>query len=160
MNTTVGREGARLTALEAARELGRWFDGDYTPTARSDFDAYQESIQPIIERMKAQQDEQNESDLQLKCVKALREMGLVVSASANGIKCSGRQMLQMKNRGLVPGWPDLTVIDRHGAHVYIELKTRKGLLSKDQIDVHALLNKRKCQVYVCRSVDEVVRLFA
>lgn len=149
-----------LTPQDAHQELRRWFGGVPSEPVRSDY----QNLHGIIERMKAQQaaaeEIMTESDLQYDCVQALRELGLLVSASANGVKCSGRQMSQMKNCGLIPGWPDLTVIDRKGKHVYIELKTRKGHLSDEQVVVHEALQRRLCQVHVCRSVDEVVRLFA
>lgn len=146
----------RLTPQEASNEIARWFRCD--PSQASD--PYTDELKPIIERMKANPlPDVLESDLQFDVVHALRKLGLIVSASANGIKCSGRQMNQMKNRGLIPGWPDLTVITRSGEHVYIELKTPVGKLRPEQIVVHEVLRARGCQVHTCTSVDEVVRLF-
>jgi hypothetical protein len=158
--TTLELDG-RLTASDASQEIARWFRCD--PSQAPGFDPY-DTLKPIIERMKEKQatayEAQSEADLQYDVVNALRKMGLIVSASANGIKCSGRQMNQMKNRGLVPGWPDLTVITRGGEHVYVELKTPKGKLSPEQVIIHATLKAAGCRVHTCTSVDEVVGLFA
>lgn len=52
------------------------------------------------------------------------------------------------------GWPDLTVIYPSGAVIFIEMKTPRGVLSPDQLRVHALLRKQKGVVYVIRSIEE------
>jgi hypothetical protein len=103
-------------------------------------------------------DLQTESDLQFDCIQALKKLGVFVSASANGIKCSPRQMRQMKNKGLVPGFPDLEVILPGPKHIYIELKTRTGKRSPEQIAVHTKMDSLGCEVHTCHTVDEVLRL--
>lgn len=56
------------------------------------------------------------------------------------------------------GWPDLTVIYPSGAVIFIEMKTKTGRLSPDQVRVHALLRKQKGIVYVVRSLQEAENL--
>lgn len=107
----------------------------------------------------AQQSPDSEGDLQRKCVNALRELGWFVSASANGIKCTPRQMSIMKSRGLVVGFPDLQAI-KPNRHVFIELKTPKGVVSDAQQICHSTLRVLGKEVYVCTSVDEVLEVCA
>lgn len=110
----------------------------------------------IVAQMLAKQ---SENELQFDCVQALRKMGVFISASANGIKTTGKQMNQMKNRGLVVGFPDLHAIGPGPRHVFIELKTKTGKTSVEQLMVHATLRDMGCEVFTCTSVDEVVGIF-
>ncbi len=103
--------------------------------------------------------DESEGDLQRRCVTALRDLGWFVSASANGIKCTARQMSIMKSRGLVVGFPDLQAI-KPGRVVFIELKTPKGIVSDAQLICHSTLRVLGFEVHVCTSLDEVLEAVA
>jgi len=62
-----------------------------------------------------------------------------------------------KAMGLRPGWPDLELIYR-GQMIYIEFKSDRGRLSKDQRQVHAELKAAGAFVHVVRSVDEFLKV--
>ncbi len=60
----------------------------------------------------------------------------------------------MKARGVKAGWPDIQILWRH-AYYGIELKTRKGVLSKAQKELHPRLRATGAQVAICRSIEDV-----
>lgn len=101
----------------------------------------------------------SENKLQNDIVKALRKMGLFVVAIPNGGKRRPREAAQMKNRGVVAGFPDLMVLHWNGKTDFLELKTEDGRLSDEQFDIHSKLTARQYPVHVVRSVDEAVRVF-
>jgi hypothetical protein len=103
--------------------------------------------------------DESEGDLQRRCVTALRDLGWFVSASANGIKCTPRQMSIMKSRGLVVGFPDIQAL-KPGRVVFIELKTPTGIVSDAQHICHSTLRVLGFEVYVCTSLDEVLEAVA
>jgi hypothetical protein len=57
-----------------------------------------------------------------------------------------------KVAGARKGWPDLCfVLDKEV--VYVELKTLKGVVSKDQKAVHKEMRSRNIRVYVVKAKD-------
>ena len=62
---------------------------------------------------------------------------------------------QLKAMGLKAGWPDILILFAERAY-WIELKTKAGRLSPEQIEAHDYLRCARCKVAVCRSVDEVM----
>jgi len=72
-----------------------------------------------------------------------------------------------KAMGCKAGLPDLMFIERRGNkhHSYavvrfIELKTRTGKVSKDQVAAHEELRNLGAMVAVCRSRDEVLEVLS
>lgn len=61
----------------------------------------------------------------------------------------------LSGRGVQAGCPDILVIDG-GRALWIELKSKRGRLSPDQVCCHALLRRAGAVVTVCRSLDEVI----
>ena len=53
------------------------------------------------------------------------------------------------------GIPDITAIYR-GIYVGLEVKTKIGRLTKDQVKMHARMHKNGVRVFVVRSVDDVI----
>lgn len=53
------------------------------------------------------------------------------------------------------GWPDVTIIFPNGLHIYLEIKTDSGRLSKIQEHVHEKLRGYGCYVHTVRSLSEV-----
>ncbi len=85
----------------------------------------------------------------------------LVHHSANEVSLSGgaarAAVGKAKGLGMVPGWPDLTILLPGGRAVFIEVKTDGGKLSDAQRDVHARLIAMGFPVSVCRSVDDAQR---
>lgn len=80
---------------------------------------------------------------------ALRPYGAWVGAIPGG---DGKMTLAP---GYVRGSPDLLCILR-GRAVLIELKTKKGVVKKHQEAVHADLENAGADVFVARSMDDLV----
>lgn len=61
---------------------------------------------------------------------------------------------QLKSRGLRPGVPDILIVYRSEAY-FIELKTRIGKLSSDQVECHEALSLCGARVAVCRCLPDI-----
>jgi hypothetical protein len=64
---------------------------------------------------------------------------------------------RLKASGLKPGFPDILAF-RPGRCIGIELKTSDGPLKQSQKEMFPKLKAAGVDVYVCRSVDEVVQV--
>lgn len=62
---------------------------------------------------------------------------------------------RLHGAGLKAGFPDILVF-HNGRAVGIELKTEKGLVSKDQTKMFLQLYEAGVRVYVCRNTDDVI----
>jgi len=69
----------------------------------------------------------------------------------------------LKSMGLKPGWPDVIISApvetgrcRFALMVGLELKSQEGSLSLDQKRVHSALERSGWQIFVCRTLDEVL----
>jgi hypothetical protein len=61
---------------------------------------------------------------------------------------------RLKGCGLVAGMPDIFIF-HEGRAIGLELKARKGVLSKAQRETHGRLRKAGVEVHVCRNLDEI-----
>lgn len=77
-------------------------------------------------------------------------------AVPNGGKRHAREAARMKGLGLRAGVPDLIVIHR-GRALFLELKTKRGVMSAAQKAMQQLLIYSGATVVVCRRVDDVER---
>jgi len=62
----------------------------------------------------------------------------------------------MKATGMMPGFPDLVVMQRPGRFAFLEVKAPRGRLSPAQERAHELLDRLGFHVAVVRSQDEAV----
>jgi len=54
------------------------------------------------------------------------------------------------------GMPDMVVINPiNGEHIYLEIKAKRGRLSKIQEHIHTKLRAFGCKVYTVKSLDRV-----
>lgn len=60
--------------------------------------------------------------------------------------------------GLKAGFPDILIFF-NGRAVGIELKTERGVVSKDQHKMFLQLYEAGVRVYICRSTDDVIGVF-
>lgn len=74
----------------------------------------------------------------------------------NGGKRSKRTGASLKHQGVRRGIPDLVLPFARGgySHMYLELKTKKGHLSKDQVFMIAALQREGAHVVVCYGLEE------
>ena len=56
------------------------------------------------------------------------------------------------------GWPDLTVVLPNGVVLFVELKTKTGVVSAMQQRMINKLERNRANVYVIRSIDEFKKL--
>lgn len=89
----------------------------------------------------------------------------LIHHSANEIGLSGpavaRQIAKAKNNGMVPGWPDIEVINwQHMPVLFFEVKAPGGALTPAQKAVHDQLAALGHKVAVVRSIDDTTAKLA
>lgn len=77
--------------------------------------------------------------------------------AGGGGKIRGAQLRAM---GLKPGWPDIVIFSPDGVTYWIELKSPKGRLSKEQTFTHRKLLSLGHVITIARSLIDVVRFLA
>lgn len=105
----------------------------------------------------------SERDIQREIVKALRKLGMLVAAVPNGAHLAGdgdarmRQMSAMVADGLLPGFPDILIINRTGKLGLIEVKRPGGKLSAAQVNIGKMVEQRGVPWAVVYSLDDALR---
>lgn len=75
----------------------------------------------------------------------------------NGGKRGLAEAKRFKAMAVVPGTPDLAIIDS-GRILFLEIKAGKGRLSPAQQECHAALASARCPVAVVRSLQDAVEV--
>ena len=65
-----------------------------------------------------------------------------------------RKQAKLKQKGVRAGVPDI-YINFNGNVLYLEVKSKTGVLSRNQKETHKIIRKNKGNVAVVRSVDDV-----
>lgn len=84
--------------------------------------------------------------LQAYAVMMARREKYVVHGDQNGASKTPKGWSQAAATGMLKGWPDLCFILPMGP-LWIELKVGKGRLSKEQIELHGIMEKAGCIVH-------------
>ena len=81
-------------------------------------------------------------------------------ASAGGMFTSMKQAIKMKATGYVKGFPDLQICEPNGKYfgLFIEVKTEKGVVSKEQKEWIKQLNKRGYYATYVKGFDEAIKV--
>lgn len=81
-------------------------------------------------------------------------------ASAGGMFTSMKQAIKMKATGYVKGFPDLQICEPNEKYhgLFIELKTDKGIPSKEQKEWIKQLNKRGYYASICKGFAEAQKI--
>jgi hypothetical protein len=76
-------------------------------------------------------------------------------ASAGGVRTSMKQAIMMKRTGYVRGFPDLMILESSKEYkgLFIEMKTDKGVASKEQKWWKEELTKRGYRSEICKGFD-------
>ena len=104
----------------------------------------------------------SEKQLQQTCVEMLRTLypECITVSSLNGITLSGKNkyavIAEEKKSGLLKGWPDLEVVLPNEV-IYLELKTDKGVQSKEQKEIQSRLTKLNKKYYLVRNYTEALQ---
>jgi hypothetical protein len=101
-----------------------------------------------------------EEDAQCIAVGAIRKLGITVHHSPNGGVRDERTGAKLKRMGLSPGFPDLFFpYAKKGFHgLYIEVKSKTGKLSENQIWWRDFLIEGGNAWYLARSANEILKI--
>lgn len=75
---------------------------------------------------------------------------------AGGYQLTPAARARLYRLGLKPGFPDIMILFSQARVLWLEVKTRTGVLSKDQSHMHALLRMLGHTVKVVRSLEDVI----
>lgn len=69
------------------------------------------------------------------------------------------RMARLKQMGLTPGYPDLffAMPNHFCLGLFIEMKTKTGKASEEQLEIHSLLRGQNYEVHICRSFEDAQR---
>jgi hypothetical protein len=81
-------------------------------------------------------------------------------ASAGGVRTSMKQAIMMKRTGYVRGFPDLMILESSKDYkgLFIEMKTEKGVASKEQKWWKEELTKRGYRSEICKGFDSAKQI--
>lgn len=84
----------------------------------------------------------------------------VTASIPNGGKREGRYGIRLKKEGLKNGFPDIGIFSPRGKHngLFIEFKSKKGSIRKEQCIVMNSLTKEGYLCEVCRSLKEAIKV--
>ncbi len=100
-----------------------------------------------------------ESTIQQQICEYLSLLGIFYFSIPNEhYNISHAQRTQLRKMGLLPGMPDLCVLANKTCY-FLEIKTASGRLTAQQTVIHEILKKRGYIVEVCRSVEDVTKIF-
>lgn len=82
----------------------------------------------------------------------------VTAAFANGGLRDGRYGHRLRCEGLKKGFPDIGMFVARGEYhgMFIEFKSAKGIISKEQFEVMSNLETQGYLCRICRSLDEAI----
>ena len=85
---------------------------------------------------------------------------ILYCASAGGMFTSMKQAIKMKMTGYVKGFPDLQICEPNEKYhgLFIEVKTEKGVVSKEQKEWIKQLNKRGYYATYVKGSEEAIKL--
>ena len=85
---------------------------------------------------------------------------VLVAAVPNGASVSGPQRVKLVSEGLLPGFPDLCVLEPRGAFhgLFVEMKStaKTAVVSRQQYQVHAKLRAKGYKVLICYGYDRAL----
>jgi hypothetical protein len=86
--------------------------------------------------------------------------GILYCASAGGMFTSMKQAIKMKMTGYVKGFPDLQICEPNEKYhgLFIEVKTEKGVVSKEQKEWIKQLNKRGYYATYVKGSEDAIKL--
>ena len=81
----------------------------------------------------------------------------IVYAVPNGDKRSMLTAVRLKKEGVLAGVPDLHILLDNGKSFFLEIKTEKGKLNKNQKSTISEIEKRGYAVLVCYGIDDIIK---
>jgi len=97
-----------------------------------------------------------ESDIQNSIRLALNKYAVIFRNNVGSVRTKDGRIF---STGLPPGYSDLSGFRKSdGKAIFLEIKTEKGKLRKEQIHFLAEMNKYPVIASVCRSAEEAVKI--
>lgn len=85
---------------------------------------------------------------------------VLVAAVPNGAAVSGPQRVKLVSEGLLPGFPDLCVLEPRGPFhgLFVEMKStaKTAVVSRQQYQVHKTLRTKGYKVLICYGYDRAL----
>jgi hypothetical protein len=84
---------------------------------------------------------------------------IIIAAIPNGGDRSPSERVRLHSEGVLAGMPDLCVLEpKNGFHgLFIEMKTKAGVVSSKQSDVNLQLNAKGYRAVVARSAAQAIK---
>ena len=84
---------------------------------------------------------------------------IIIAAIPNGGDRSPSERVRLHSEGVLAGMPDLCVLEpKNGFHgLFIEMKTKSGVVSAKQSDVNLQLNAKGYRAVVARSAAQAIK---
>jgi hypothetical protein len=84
---------------------------------------------------------------------------IIIAAIPNGGDRTASERVKLHNEGVLSGMPDLCVLEpKNGFHaLFVEMKTKAGVVSAKQSAVSLQLNAKGYQAVVARSAAEAIK---
>ena len=84
---------------------------------------------------------------------------VIIAAIPNGGDRTASERLKLHSEGVLAGMPDLCVLEaKNGFHaLFVEMKTKAGVVSSKQSDVNLQLNAKGYRAVVARSAAEAIK---
>ena len=84
---------------------------------------------------------------------------IIIAAIPNGGDRSPQERVRLHSEGVLAGMPDLCVLEaKNGFHaLFVEMKTKAGVVSSKQSDVNLQLNAKGYKAVVARSAAEAIK---
>ena len=76
----------------------------------------------------------------------------------HGYPCQSNRQTQRAKTLLTPGWPDVTIMAPGGKTVYLELKSAKGRLKKDQVNLRLQAMALGHEIHLAKSYKRFVAI--
>lgn len=97
-----------------------------------------------------------EKDIQRAILDYLRVRGFLCKRNNAGMSYGEHKGKKWAIKIGESGWPDIEGVTKEGKYFGIEVKTRKGVLSDNQLRIGGQIVKNGGIWFVARSVDEVI----
>ena len=100
----------------------------------------------------------NEADFQEACNKYLRDNGIMYHHRQKGRTHKPTSQNFVLINGVKMKELDLTVFTGDGVAIFIELKTKSGVLSEEQLNYINYMTSKNYKVFILRNWDEFTRV--
>jgi len=101
-----------------------------------------------------------EEKIQIACVQWFKCQypNILIHHSPNGGKRNAIEAARFKKMGVCAGFPDLMIIAENKPILFVEMKSKRGSLSANQVIVLSKLKLAGHNVDICKSLDDFMKV--